>query len=186
MTRRSLAWLAGIAISLFGGSFCSGQTAPGVSATEPPGSATPGGGAGQTSASGQQASQQAAPSADPKRTKLIDTLSRQIGKLKPADAPKKSLDDYFVIGTADLNVRTRDANVRFEARQGQQSVAEYLVDYLLTAPEDALRKWHVFSRYKEGSQAEAALSELRTRYDQSLAYQAQLRQIYAATSMRRT
>ena len=126
------------------------------------------------------------PSTDPKRTKLIDTLLRQIGKLKPTDAPKKSLEDYFVIGTADLNVRTRAADVRFEARQGQQSVAEYLVDYVLTAPEDTLRKWHVFSRHKEGSQAGNALAQLRTQYDQSLAYQAELRKIYAAATMRRT
>ena len=96
------------------------------------------------------------PSTDPKRTKLIDTLLRQIGKLKPTDAPKKSLEDYFVLGTADLNVRTRDADVRLAARQGQQSVAE------------------------------EALAQLRRQYDQSLAHQAQLRRIYAAATMRRT
>jgi len=60
------------------------------------------------------------------------------------------------------------------------------VDYVLSAPENTLRKWHVFSRHKEGSQAKEALAQLRRQYDQSLAYQAQLRRIYAAATMRRT
>jgi hypothetical protein len=186
MTRRSLALLAGIPITLLGGSFCYGQSIPREPAAESPPSYTAGGDSGQASTSGEHSARQVTPSTDPKRTKLIDTLLRQIGKLKPADAPKKSLEDYFVLGTADLNVRTKAADVRFEARQGQQSVAEYLVDYVLTAPENTLRKWHVFSRHKEGSQAEEALAQLRRQYDQSLAYQAQLRKIYAASTMRRT
>lgn len=186
MARRSLALLAGIAISLLGGSLSFGQTVPKESPAGSGDSYTPGDSLGQTSPSGEQPARQVTPSTDPRRKKFIDTLFRQIGQFKPTDAPKKSLDDYFVIGTADLNVQTRDADVRFEARQGQKSVAEYLADYVLTAPENAFRKWHVFSRHKEGSQAEEALAQLRVRYDQSLAYQAQLRQIYAAATMRRT
>ena len=141
---------------------------------------------GQTSASGEQPPRQVTPSTDPRRKKFIDTLFRQIGQFKPTDAPKKALDDYFVLGTAEVNVRTLDAGVCFEARQGQRSVAEYLVDYVLAASEDTFRKWHVFSRHKDGYVAEQALNSVRMQYDQSLAYQAQLREIYAAKTMRRT
>lgn len=186
MTRRALALLAGFAISLIGGEFCSGQTVPAELPAGSGGDYTPGGDSGQVNASGEQATRQVTPSTDPRRKKFIETLFRQIGQLKPTDSPKKSLDDYFVLGTADVNVRTLDAGVCFEARQGQRSVAEYLVDYLLAAPEDTFRKWHVFSRHKDGSVAEQALNSVRMQYDQSLAYQAQLREIYAAKTMRRT
>ncbi len=186
MTQRSLAWLAGIAISLIGGAFCSGQTVPGELPVGSGGGYIPGGDSGQMNASGDQPTRQVAPSTDPRRQKFIDTMFRQIGQLKPTDWPKKSLDDYFVLGTADVNVRTLDAGVCFEARQGQRSVAEYLVDYLLAAPEETFRKWHVFSRHKDGAVAEQALAQLRLQYDQSLSYQAQLREIYAAKTMRRT
>lgn len=187
MTARSLAaLLAGITIPLIDGSLCFAQTVPKESPAGSGESYTPGGKLGPTSASGEPSTRQVTPGTDPKRKKSVEALLRQIGRLKPTDAPKKTLDDYFVVGTADLNVQTQNADVRFEARQGQHSVAEYLVDYVLTAPENTLRKWHVFSRHKEGSEAEKALTQLRMQYDQSLAYQAQLRQIYAAATMRRT
>jgi hypothetical protein len=186
MTRRSLALLVGLVISLVGGKFCSGQTVPAELPVGSGGSYIPGGELGQTSASGEQSTRQVTPSTDPRRQKFIDALFRQIGQFKPTDAPKKSLDDYFVLGTAEVNVRTLDAGVCFEARQGQRSVAEYLVDYVLAASEDTFRKWHVFSRHKDGYVAEQALNSVRMQYDQSLAYQAQLRQIYAAKTMRRT
>ena len=186
MTRRSLALLAGIALPLLVGSLCSGQTLSGELPIGSGGSYIPGGETGQTSGSGEQPTRQVTPSTDPRRKKFIDALFRQIGQLKPTDAPKRSLDDFFVLGTADVNVRTLDAGVCFEARQGQRSVAEYLVDYVLAASEDTFRKWHVFSRHKDGYVAEQALDSVRMQYDQSLAYQAQLREIYAAKTMRRT
>ena len=110
---------------------------------------------------------------------------RNVGKLKPTDARKKSLDDFFVVGTADLNAQ-RDADIRFEVRQGQRVLSEYLVDYVLTAPENTFRKWHVFSRHNNGYVAVQALEFTRIQFDASLAYQADLRRMYAARAMCRT
>ena len=88
MTRRSLALLAGIALPLLVGSLCSGQTIPGELPIGPGGSYIPGGESGQTSGSGEQPTRQVTPSTDPRRKKFIEALFRQIGQLKPTDAPR--------------------------------------------------------------------------------------------------
>ena len=113
------------------------------------------------------------------------TRSRKLGSLKPSPNPKKDLDDYFLVGTAELALATGHANVRFEVKQGQQAAAEFLVDFVLGAPEKTIRKWHVFSRVKDAQQAETAVAQIRMQYDQAVAYQNQLKQIYAATTIRR-
>jgi hypothetical protein len=122
---------------------------------------------------------------DPKRKKLVDTVFRKIGSLKPSPNPKKDLDDYFLVGTAELTLATGHADVRFEVKQGQQATAEFLVDYVLGAPEKTIRKWHVFSRVKDAQQGETAVAQIRMQYDQAVAYQEQLKQIYSATTIRR-
>jgi hypothetical protein len=180
MAQRSLGWLVGIAIPLIGGSLCLGAE---PTAGEPD-NYPPGGSSSKTSRT-PESGRQITPSTDPRRKKLVGELFKKIGQLKPTDAPKKSLDDFFLIGTADLYVATMHADIRFEARQGQQSSAEYIVDYVLTAPDSMLRKWHIFSRHHADETAQQALAEIRMQFDQSMAYQDQLRQIYKARTMRR-
>ena len=123
---------------------------------------------------------------NPKRKKLIHSLMRQLGRLKPLRTPKKDLDDFFLLGTAELDLATRNANVCFQVKQGQREVAELLVDYVLDAPENTIRKWHVFYRLKDSQQAEQALQLTQTQYDQMQAYQTQIRKIYGAKTTRRT
>ena len=185
MSSRSLAWLVGISIPLLSGSFGWGQFPRAGSPPKQADDYTPGGPSRKTGPTPDQPGRQVVPSSDPKRKKLVSDLFRKIGQLKPTDAPKRSLDDFFLIGTAELNVATGHADVRFETRQNQQPVAEYVADYILTPQDSTLRKWHVFSRHHDEEIAQQALAEIRRQFDMSMAYQDQLRQIYQATSMRR-
>ncbi len=120
-----------------------------------------------------------------KRAKIVKDYFRKLGRMRPGDSKKKSLDDYFLVGTAELTAETRHADIRFEVKQGQTDVAEFLVSYTHDLPETVLRKWHVFSRFADGDKAEEALQLTRTQYDEMAAYQAQLRQIYGARTSRR-
>jgi hypothetical protein len=185
MLRQLLVLWAGIILLLIGGSSSFGQTNPSESQVVPDAGYTPGDSLPQTGPLSQVPARQVTPSTDPRRKKLVEVLLRNIGKLKPTDARKKGLDDFFVVGTADLNAQ-RDADIRFEVRQGQRILSEYLVDYVLTAPENTFRKWHVFSRHNNGYVAEQALEFTRIQFDASLAYQADLRRMYAARAMCRT
>jgi len=121
-----------------------------------------------------------------KRANRIKNLSRQLGTMKPYNATKKSLDDYFVIGTAKVDPTMGHADVCFQVKRGQEQVAEYLVDYMAEASWQSLRKWHVFFRLKDAQQADQALLMIRTQYDQMAAYQEQIRQIYNARTCTRT
>ena len=68
---------------------------------------------------------------------------------------------------------------------GQRSTAEFLVDYIAGAPQNTLRKWHVFARFKETADADQALASARVQYDRMVAYRQQLQRIYAVQSTRR-
>ncbi len=122
---------------------------------------------------------------DPRRAKMVRDFSRRLGRLKPADTTRKSMDHFFVIGTAVLTPATGHADVCFQVQEGQLETAEFVVDYVLNANEQSVRKWHVFTRFADEQQAEQALLMLRSQYDQMVSYQAQLRQIYGARTMRR-
>ena len=122
---------------------------------------------------------------DPKRAKMVRDFSRRLGRLKPTDTTRKSMDHFFVIGTAVVTPATGHADVCFQVKEGQVEVAEFVVDYVLESTEESIRKWHVFSRFKDEQQAQQALMMLRNQYDQMVSYQTQLRQIYGARTMRR-
>ena len=120
-----------------------------------------------------------APSADktdPKRKKQVDAVFFRLGSMRPSPDPRKDLNDYFIIGTAELNLATKHADVRFEVKQGQQAAAEFLVDYVAAPPANAVRQWQGFSRVKDAQQADAAVAQLRMQYDQAVAYQEHLKQ----------
>jgi len=126
------------------------------------------------------------PAEDPKRQKMIDTFSRRLGQMKPFGGGKKNPDDYFLLGTAELNRATGHADVRFEVMQGQREVAGFLADYIAAASRTSLRKWHVFYRLKDAEKAEQALQFTRSQYDQLASYREQLRKTYNARTIRRT
>jgi len=124
--------------------------------------------------------------ADRKRDKMISTLYRQLGRLKPHNSGRKDPDDYYLLGTAEVNLATRNADIRFDVKQGQRDVAEYLADYVLSQPQTSVRRWHVFYRLKEAQQAQQALQFTRDQYDRMKSYQAQMQKIYKARCTRRT
>jgi len=78
------------------------------------------------------------------RDKLFKQIKMALGKMpvKPRKGGERLLDR----GTAEVNAKTRHADVRFYAKQGQDAVADFLVSFILDAPENVLRQWHVFGR----------------------------------------
>ena len=169
MTKR-IGWAAAVAIAMWagGGPFAASQEfGPG----EQPGAKAP------------AANGKADPAAA--RKKAVDAMAKQLGKLKPVDGGLKTATDTFVIGTAELNTATGHADVRFDVKQGQQETAEFLVDYIAGQSEQMLRKWHVFARLRDGQKSQEYLGQLRLQYDEQVAYQEQMKKIYAAASVRR-
>lgn len=118
--------------------------------------------------------------ADEQRTKVVEVLMKKLEKLKPQGKLEKAVDDFYVLGTSDVNVRSRHAEVRFSAKQGQQDVAEFLADYILAQPNGMIRQWYVFYRVKGPDQAQQALVAVRNQYDQAQRYQIQMQKIYNA------
>ena len=118
------------------------------------------------------------------RARLIRSVERGLGQM-PLPGKKKSADDYWIVGTAELRLADRHADVRFDSRTKQKEIAEFLADYVLDAPDQTLRQWHVFSRFKTSAEADQALAELRQQYDAVSAYREQLAKIYRASSMTR-
>ena len=129
---------------------------------------------------------------DPKRKKQVEKFFRQLGKMKRFESSRKNIEDYFLVGTAELNPVTRHADVCFKVHQGQRDVAQFVVDYMAEAEEQAdapvqlLRKWHVFSRFGESEQADQALEMLRTQYDELAAYRESIARRYNAKTVRRS
>ena len=70
-------------------------------------------------------------------------------------------------------------------KQGQRTVAEFLVDYILDSPEQSVRKWHVFYRLKDAQQADQALQFTRLQYDQMESYREKIKQTYQAKTVKR-
>lgn len=120
-----------------------------------------------------------------KRERMIRTFARRLARLKPVGATKKGPDDFYLLGTAELDPARGHADVCFQVKQGQQQVAEFLVDYMLEAPKNVARKWHVFCRLKDARQAQQALQFARMQYDQLASYRDDLKKRYKAKTIRR-
>ncbi len=129
---------------------------------------------------------------DPKRKKQVEKFFRQLGRMKRFESKRKNIEDFLLVGTAELNPVTRHADVCFKVRQGQRNVAEFVVDYMAEAEDQAdapvqlLRKWHIFSRFGDSQQAEQALEMLRTQYDELAAYRESIARRYNAKTVRRS
>lgn len=128
-----------------------------------------------SAASGDMASKRAAS----EREKLTKTISARLDKFMPAGKAKKGPDDHFIVGTSEVRLAESQADVRFESVQGQKEVAERLADYVVSAPPQTLRQWHIFARVKTDQEAEGFLRDLRIQWDaleQAQAEQARLAQ----------
>jgi hypothetical protein len=118
---------------------------------------------GESSPSADKSSRSAA--ADAKREKLAKMIAARLDKLPPLGKAKKAADDYFLVGTSEVRLAERHADVRFESVQGQKEVAAHLAEYVVSAPEQTLRQWHVFTRVKSSEEAESFLTDLRAQWD---------------------
>jgi hypothetical protein len=98
---------------------------------------------------------------------------------------KKAADDVFVVGTGELRLATRHADVRFQAMRGTIDVASFLIAYIVGAPERTQRQWHVFLRVKSEPEADTYLTDLRRQYDAAESYRSTIAAIYGAKTARR-
>ena len=98
---------------------------------------------------------------------------------------KKSPDDYFVVGTADMNSRTLHADIRFEVLNGVKVTADFLTDFIYKRTRGHEGEWHVFFRGRTEAQVTAYRQRLRDAYDSLETQRAQLASIYHAKSTAR-
>jgi hypothetical protein len=122
----------------------------------------------------------------PARQKLLKSINNSLGRMAVTGPnKKKDINDHWVVGIGELDLLSRNADVRFGAMQTQKPIAEYLTDYSLGAPPQAQRMWHVFARFKGPDEAERFLLDLRAQYDAMQEYRATIARIYNARSTRR-
>ena len=98
---------------------------------------------------------------------------------------KKSPDDYFVVGTANLDTMTQNADIRFEVITGVKKAADFLIDFIFNQPKFHKGEWHVFFRAHTEAKAIAYRQEMRDQYDAMEAERAELAAIYNAKTTRR-
>jgi hypothetical protein len=98
---------------------------------------------------------------------------------------KKAADDVFVVGTGELRLADRHADVRFQTMRGTSEVAGFLIAYIVGAPERTQRQWHVFLRVKNEPEADTYLAGLRRDYDAAESYRSTIAAIYGAKTTRR-
>jgi hypothetical protein len=96
---------------------------------------------------------------------------------------KKSADDAFVIGTAEI--QGDHADVRFQVLQGTRDAANFIMEFILSAAEGAKRQWHVFSRAKSEDEADKFVQQLRSDYDRLEAQRQAVADAYNVRTTRR-
>ena len=114
-----------------------------------------------------------------------ESVEDQLVAFKLNTMGKKTPDDYFVIGTGDLNEATSHADIRFEILKGVKNSADFLIDFMFNRPKDHLGEWHVFFRAHTEAQATDFRQQLRQWYDTLAAQREQLAAIYHAKSTAR-
>ena len=82
-----------------------------------------------------------------------ESIESRLAAFKRNRQGKKSPDDFFVIGTADMNSTTLHADIRFEILAGVKNAADFLIDFIFNRPKNHKGEWHVF--YRGGTEAEA-------------------------------
>ena len=127
-----------------------------------------------------------AKAAEVMRTKAkAESIEGQLAAFKMSTSGKKTPDDYFVVGTADLNKATENADIRFEILKGIKDTADFLIDFIFNSPKNHKGEWHVFFRGHTEAQATDYRQQMRDWYDNMEAERAQLAAIYNAKTTAR-
>jgi hypothetical protein len=113
------------------------------------------------------------------------SIENQLEAFKPSKAAKRSLDDYFVVGTAELVIKTENADIRFFVVNGTKATASFLLDFILTGGDDTKRRWHVFYRARSKDDADKYIAQLRQWYDTMEAQRDHMAAIYHAKTTKR-
>ena len=90
-----------------------------------------------------------------------------------------------MVGTADLRLSDKHADVRFQVLKGVKTVADFLLDYVLAPPQGVKRDWHIFYRTHSEDDANRYVEQLRKDYDDMETKREAIAQIYAAASTSR-
>ena len=114
------------------------------------------------------------------------SIEDQLAAFKLSTSGKKSPDDYYVIGTADMNSVTQHADIRFEILNGVKSAADFLIDFIFNRPKDHKGEWHVFYRAHNEAQAIDYRQQMRDWYDSLGGPAAEIAAIYNAKTTART
>jgi hypothetical protein len=120
------------------------------------------------------------------RTKAkSESVESRLAAFKSSTSGKLSPDDYFVVGTADLDPRTSHADIRFEILAGIKETADFLIDFIFNSPKNHKGEWHVFFRGRTEAQAIVYREQLRGWYDNMESQRAQIAAIYNAKTTAR-
>jgi hypothetical protein len=114
-----------------------------------------------------------------------ESIEDQLAAFKLTPPSKKSPDDYFVVGTADLNLSTSHADIRFEILGGVKNAADFIIDFNFNRPKNHQGEWHVFYRAHTESKAVEYRQAMRDWYDSLEAQRAQMAAIYKAKTTAR-
>jgi hypothetical protein len=110
------------------------------------------------------------------------------GKLedfKPSKSGRKSLDDYFVVGTGELYPLKQHADVRFHVVGGTKATASLILDFVLAGSDKTKRMWNVFDRFRTQADADTFIAQLRNWYDTMEQQRSKIAAIYNAKTTRR-
>jgi hypothetical protein len=116
------------------------------------------------------------------RAQLIE---KQVDAFPLDQRGKKSADDAFAVGTAELHLNNGHADVRFQVIQGTKRAADFVIAYILAAPDNTQRQWHVFTRSKTTEEADQYVAQLRSWYDALESQRQSIASIYHARTTRR-
>jgi hypothetical protein len=111
------------------------------------------------------------------------SVEGQLQTLKLTKFGKRSPDDSFVVGTAEIV--GDHADVRFQVLVGIKETANFILDFIFSGGEDAKREWHVFCRAGSEKEADKFVQQLRSDYDRLEAQRKAVADAYRVRSTRR-
>ena len=122
---------------------------------------------------------------DPDHNKMYKAVFKRLDKMKKEGSKKVAQSDWFIIGTATIDPRTRHADVCFQAFESREETAKRVVEFATNTEYGMERQWHVFHRAVNEKKANFLLGSVRDSYDRMLAYREMLKRKYRAKSTRR-
>ncbi|MGO9110359.1 MAG: hypothetical protein ACLP9L_14140, partial [Thermoguttaceae bacterium] len=94
------------------------------------------------------------------RDKLLSTIKETLDALTPKPRSKKADEDFFIVGTIDL--QNHHAIVDFVIEQGVQTTADFIADFVFGKQSGAIREWRVFARTKTLKAAEVLRAKAKS------------------------